>query len=167
MVLRIFISLIKKHRWYDTGNIPTNKGDFKNLSKKRLEALYRSVNSQHCKWCTRETLRNEASCNKNLEFHVSGWGWLRRQDGTVHLNIGSWLIFFDSGTIITKNKLAGVAVVMYELERMACTKVSNKSEANEQKYIKSDENYVFSLLRDVVKLSSGKFQFSISLIYLL
>lgn len=41
------------------------------------------------------------------------------------------------------------------------------SEANEQNYIKSDENYVFSLLRDVVKFSSGEFQFSISLIYLL
>ena len=90
-----------------------------------------------------------------------------RQCFIININIGSWLIFFDSGTIITKNKLAGVAVVTYELERMACTKVSNKSEANEQKYIKSDENYVFSLLRDVVKLSSGKFQFSISLIYLL
>ena len=167
MVLRIFISLIKKHRWYEAGNIPTNKGDFKNLSEKRLEVSYRSVNSQHCKWCTRETLRTEAFPNKNLEFHVSDWGWLRRQDGTVHLNIGPWLIFFNSGTIITKNKLTGVAVVTYELERMACTKVSNKSEANEQKYIKSDENYVFSLLRDVVKLSSGEFQFSISLIYLL
>lgn len=65
-------------------------------------------------------------------------GWLGRQSGNVHLNTGPWLIFFYSGIIITKNKLTGVAVVTYELERMACTKVSNKSEANEQKYIKND-----------------------------
>lgn len=64
--------------------------------------------------------------------------WWGRQGGNVHLNIGPWLIFFYSGDIITKTKLTDVAVVTYELEHIACTKVSNKSEANEQKYIKSD-----------------------------
>ena len=65
-------------------------------------------------------------------------GWLGRQGGSVHLNIGPWLIFSYSGIIITKNKLTDVATVTYESERVACTKVSNKSEANEQKYIKND-----------------------------